>query len=310
MSVLDKLLWVESYRPTKISDIILPSNLKKRAESMVAKGNLVNLILSGTYGTGKTTLAKAMCAELGADLVIYNGSDGSLNLEELRENISNFAHTTSINNNGVHKVILIDEADGLSGTVQKALNNAIEKYAKNCRFILTCNYPEKIIGSLHSRCALIDFKFTKADRDELASQFGNRIIHILNTENVKYDVNTIRQVIIKYYPDNRKILNELQEYSNYNGCIDDGLMVQLKVEIEELFVALNAKNFSGVKQWLTDYCSPTIFNMLFKECEKYIPNTLIPLFIVKIGEAQKYHGMVPNPELNALACLTEYIAES
>ena len=306
----DKLLWVERYRPTKIDDIILPESIRKQAKSMVLNGNITNLIISGTQGTGKTTLAKAIAAEIGADLVVYNGSDGSLNLEELRENIANFAHTVSIHNRNVPKIVLIDEADGLGHLIQPALRNAMEKYHKNCRFILTCNHPEKIILPLHSRCAMIDFKFTKDEQNLLVKQFAHKTIEILKKEEISYDVETLKHVIIKYYPDNRKILNELQRYANQHGSIDDGLIEQLKVEVEELFVALNAGNFLDVKQWLADYCTPTIFNTLYKECEKYIPSNLIPLFIIKCGEAQKYHGIVPNPELNALAALTEYMAES
>lgn len=307
---LEHLLWVESYRPTTIDDVILPESIKKQAKSMVESGNITNFIFSGSAGTGKTTLAKAIANELGADLVIYNGSDGSLNLEELRENISHFAHTMSLNNNDVPKIVLIDEADGLGWQIQPALRNAIEKYHKNCRFILTCNYPEKIIPALHSRCATIDFKFTKEEQNNLVKQFARKVYDILQKENVAVDTDVLVEVIKRYYPDNRRILNELQRYANQNGSIDSGIMTELKVEIDELFIAINSKDFAGIKQWLTDYYTPTIFNMMFKECEARIPKNTLPLFIVKIGEAQKYHGIVPNPELNALAALTEYIAEA
>lgn len=310
MSSLDKLLWVEAYRPTKIDDIILPESIRKQAKKMVETGNLTNLILSGTQGTGKTTLAKAICAEIGADLVVYNGSDGSLNLEELRENIAHFAHTMSLNNNNVPKVVLIDEADGLGHLIQPALRNAIEKFHKSCRFILTCNHPEKIIPALHSRCASIPFNFTKEEQNDLVKQFAHKTVEILNAENIAFDVDTLKEVIVRYYPDNRKILNELQRYANQNGSIDSGLLHELKVEVEELFKAINNKDFAAAKQWLTDYCSPTIFNMLFKECEKYIPSKLLPLFILKMYEGQKYHGSVPNMELNALGAITDYMAES
>ena len=173
---LDKLLWVEKYRPQTIDELILPESIKKQAVQMVASGNITNLIFAGGAGTGKTTLAKAIAAELKADLIIYNGSDGSLNLEELRENIAHFAKTVSLSNSDVPKIVLIDEADGLGWQIQPALRNAMEKYHKSCRFILTCNYPEKIISALHSRCATVDFNFSKDDLNLLVKQFAGVLL--------------------------------------------------------------------------------------------------------------------------------------
>ena len=307
---IEQMLWVEKYRPSTINECILPQSIKEQAMSMVASGKLVNLLLSGGPGTGKTTLAKAMCAEMGADFIVYNGSDGSLNLEELRENISEFAHTVSMNNNNVPKVVIIDEADGLDWRIQPALRNAMEKYSNGCRFILTCNYPEKIIDALHSRCSHIDYKFSGSESDDLVKQFARRTVEILKSEKVSFDIEALKLVILRYYPDNRRILNELQRYANVKGAIDDGILCELSVNIEDLFVAINAGNFDVTKQWLADYSTPTIFNMLYKEHEKYIDKSLSPLFILKIAEAQRFHSVVPNQELNVLCALTEYMAES
>lgn len=307
--ILDNFQWVEKYRPTKISDIILPASLKKKAMTMIKGKNISNMILSGSFGVGKTTLAKAFAAEVGADLKIYNGSDGSLNLEELRENIADYANVVSLNNNGTHKIILIDEADGLSAAIQKALNNAIEKYHNNCRFILTANYPEKILGSIHSRCAHVQFKFTREEQTGLLQEFARKTAEILKAEGVPYEIEPLKAVIMKFYPDNRKILNELQFYANEAGKIDNGLLENLEMNLKVLFDALNVNDFAGTKQWLHDHCTPTIFNTLFKECERHLPEAKIPYFIMRCGEAQKYHGIVPSPELNALAALTEYMAD-
>lgn len=309
---LEQSLWVEKYRPQTIDECILPDSVKEQAKGMIQglAGGMTHLLLSGGAGTGKTTLAKAICNELGADFIMYNGSDGSLNLEELRENVKDFAHTTSLNGGDQMKVIIIDEADGLDWRMQPALRNAMEKYSRGCRFILTCNFPDKIMEPIHSRCASIDFKFDKTELGAIVSQFARRCADILKTEGVSFDNTALIEVIRKYYPDNRKILNELQRYANQNGCVDDGIIGALKTNVETLFGHISAKDFKEVKQWVTDNQVSSIFNTLYKEGEKYLDSALLPLWILKLGEYQKYHGTVPNQELNILCALTEFMAES
>jgi len=307
---VEQLLWTEKYRPSSIDECILPTSVKEQAKGMVGSGNLNNLLLSGSAGTGKTTLAIAMCNMMNADWIMYNGSDGSLNIEALREDISEFAQTTSLKGSSQMKVVIIDEGDGLSAMVQGALRNAMEKYSKGCRFIITCNYPDKIIEPLHSRCAHIDYKFSKEDLNDLVKQFARRCVQILQDNQVSYDVETLKEVIVKYYPDNRKIINELQRYANQNGCIDEGILRELKTNTDMLFDAILKKDFPSTKQWLEDYYTGSIFNILYKEGENRIPPELLPLWIIKIGEAQRYHGHVPNQALNVLAALTSFMAES
>jgi DNA polymerase III delta prime subunit len=304
-----RLLWVEKYRPNTIEECILPKRVKQQAKGMVADGNINHLLLSGPAGTGKTTLAKAICHELNADWLMYNGSDGSLNIEELRENIADHAYTTSLSGRDQTKVILIDEADGLSSLVQGALRNAMEKYSNNCRFILTCNYPDKIITPLHSRCASIDYKFNKTELNDLIRQFARRTVEILEEEEIKYDIAAVKGVVMQYFPDNRKILNELQQYARRTGTIDIEILEDLKSDMEILFKAVLDKNFADTKSWIANHSVGTIFNSLYKQSEKYIPKQNIPLFIMRLGEYQKYHGIVPNQELNVLACLTEFMSD-
>lgn len=308
---MSNTLWVEKYRPQTIAECILPETVKSQAMGMVESGTMTHLLLSGPAGTGKTTLAKAICNEIGADFIIYNGSDGSLNLEELRENIADFANTTSLNGKTQPKVIIIDEADGMDWRMQPALRNAMEKYSMGCRFILTCNYPDKIIEPLHSRCASIDYKFDKSELNSLVRSFAVRTTEILKEERVSYDVEALKGVILKFFPDNRRILNELQRYSSQNGrCVDESILNELKSNVDDLFKHINGKDFGSLKQWVVNNNIGSIFNTLYKECEKYIPKELIPLFILKIADGQKYDSSVPNKELNLIGCLTEYMSES
>lgn len=307
---VEQLLWVEKHRPSTIDDCILPQSVKDQANNMVKAGNINHLLISGPAGTGKTTLAKAICNELDADFIMYNGSDGSLNLEELRQNVADFAHTTSLNGNEQPKVIIIDEADGMDWRLQPALRNSMEKYARGCRFILTCNYPDKIIEPLHSRCATIDYKFDKTELNVLVQQFARRCAAILKEEGVSFEIEALKETVLKYFPDNRKILNELQAYSNQNGCIDDGIMDAMKTNVDVLFKAIIDKDFVVAKQWVTDNSVDSFFNMMYKESEKRLDPSLMPLMILKLGEYQKYHGIVPNRELNALAAITEFMAEA
>lgn len=306
----DELLWVEKYRPSTIEECILPEAVKAQALSMVNSNNMNHLLLCGGPGTGKTTLAKAMCREMNADYIMYNGSDGSLNLEELRENIADFAHTSSLSNSKKHKVIIIDEADGLDWRMQPALRNAMEKYSSNCRFILTCNYPSKIIEPIHSRCATIDYKFDKGEMTTLIRNFTRRCSEILKKEMVTFEVEALKAVSLRYFPDNRKILNELQRYASQTGCIDDGIIEELSTNVEELFKAIKKKDFAATKTWVANNNIDSAFNFLYKDGEKYLEAGLLPLWILKLGMYQPHHTTVPNRELNLLTALVEFMAES
>lgn len=302
-------LWVDKYRPSKIAECILPESVKKEAVSMVESKNLNHLILSGPAGTGKTTLAMAICKEMDADFIVYNGSNGEINLEELRSNISDFAHTSSLGGKKQHKIILIDEADGLHHQSQGALRHAMEKYSSSCRFILTCNFPDKLIEPIHSRCATIDYKFDKAEQNVLVRQFAKRTTEILLSEGVTYDIESLKGVIVKYFPDNRKILNELQKYANQNGTIDDGILSTIKTNTESLIKSVLEQNFTEVKEWVVNNSVSGIFNVLYKDGEKFIPKKLLPLWILKLAEYQKWEHSVSSKELNVLGCLTDFMSE-
>ena len=307
---MSNLLWVAKYSPPTIDGCILPESVKAQAKAMVESQNFNHLLLIGPPGTGKTSLAMAMIKELDADYIVYNGSDGSLNLDQLRNNIADFAHTSSLGGRSQHKIIFIDEADGLGHLTQAALRNAMEKYARNCRFILTGNCGDKIIAALHSRCATINYKFEKSELNILVRQFARRTTEILKAEGVTYDVEALKGVILKYFPDNRKILNEMQRYAIQNGTIDAGILAELKSNTDELFDAILVKDFSKTKHWLANNSVGSIFNTLYKEGDNRLPKELLPLWIIKIGEAQRFHNSVPNQELNVLAALTEFMAES
>lgn len=307
---MSKKLWVESYRPQTISECILPESVKKQAHGMVDSENLNHLILCGGAGTGKTSLAKAIARETNADTFMFNGSDGTINIEFFREKLDSICSTTSLDGKGKTKVIIIDEADGLSPLIQAAFRNFLEKYSSTCRFIFTCNYPDKIMDAIHSRCATIDYKFDKKELNVLIKQFAMRTVDILKKEHISYDIEALKGVILKFFPDNRKILNELQKYANLNGCIDDGILDELKSNVDELFSAILTKDFPKCKDWLANNSTSSIFNVLYKEGEGRIPANMLPLWILKLGEYQKYHGIVPNQELNILAALTEYMSES
>jgi len=244
----DDFLWVEKYRPKAIADTILPAGLKKTFQEFVDNGELPNLLLSGSQGTGKTTVARALCEEVGADYIIINGSMNG-NIDTLRNDIKNFASTVSLN--GGRKVVILDEADYLNPqSTQPALRGFIEEFSKNCSFILTCNFKNRIIAPLHSRCSVIDFKIENKEKPQLAGKFFKRVMTILETEEVTANQKVVAELINRHFPDNRRILNELQRYGA-SGTIDEGILsVSSDANMKELMRNLKEKNFKEVRKWV------------------------------------------------------------
>jgi len=304
---MDQLLLSEIYRPHKVRDCILPDHVKEKAQSIVDSGNMTHQLFSGGAGTGKTTLGKAIADELECEHIIYNGSDGSLNIEELRVDVADFAQTVNIDGSNKFKIIIIDEADGLSRAMQGALREPMEKYSKNCRFILTCNYPEKLINAIHSRCSRIDFKFTPDERNVLIRQFANRVVKIMEQEQIEYTIGGVGLVCKEYFPDNRRILNEIQAYTNRTGKLDDGIVDGLVDNVDKLFDCISKNDYSGVSTWVANNTISSIFDVLFRNMENRIPPSNIMAFVMVMNEGQARHGTVPNQTLNALGTIATYM---
>ena len=248
---MSDFLWVEKYRPKKISDCILTEDLKNTFSKFLTQKEIPNLLLSGTAGTGKTTVARALCEELGADYIIINGSDEGRHIDTLRTTIKNFASTVSLDESNTHKVVIIDEADYMNAdSVQPALRNFIETFYKNCRFIFTCNFRNKIIPALHSRCTVIDFRITNGQKVKTATAFLKRLGELLKAENIEYDNKVLAELIQRHYPDFRRTINELQRYS-VRGKIDSGILVSLsEINNKELVKLLKEKRFSDMRKWV------------------------------------------------------------
>ena len=302
----DDFLWVEKYRPRTVSDTILPDNLKKTFQQFVDQNNVPNLILTGGPGVGKTTVAKAMLEELGCDYIVINGSMNG-NIDTLRNDIQQFASSVSLT--GGRKYVILDEADYLNpNSTQPALRNFMEEYSKNCGFILTCNFKNKIIDPLHSRCSVVEFKISKEDRPSMAAQLFKRVIGILKAENVDFDQKAVAEVISKYFPDNRRILNELQRYSA-TGRIDTGILANLQeVTLKNLVLALKEKNFTEVRKWVADNSdvdSTTIFRQIYNMASDVMKGGSIPQLVLILADYQYKDAFVADHEINMTACLTE-----
>ena len=305
----NQILWVEHYRPKKISDCILPKALKKTFLEFVAKRELPNLLLSGGSGVGKTTVARALCEELNRDYMIINGSEES-GIDILRTKIKNFASTVSLQ--GGQKVVILDEADYLNpSSTQPALRGFIEEFHNNCRFIFTCNFKNRIIEPLHSRCSVIEFKIN-GDRRKLAAQLLDRCAVILNEQKVKYDGKVVAELIMKHFPDNRRVLNELQRYS-VSGQIDSGILVNLsELSMKELALHLKEKEFTQVRKWVVDNLDNDpikIFRKIYDNLYNYLTPSTIPAAVIIIGEYQYKSAFVADQEINLLACLTEIMSQ-
>lgn len=306
----EQYLWVEKYRPQKIDECILPESLKKTFKEFINSGELPNFLFSGTAGTGKTTVAKALCNEVGAEYLFINGSEES-GIDVLRNKIKSFASSVSLTN--AKKVVILDEADYLNpNSTQPALRGFIEEFSNNCRFILTCNFKARIIEPLHSRCAVIDFKIENKDKAKIAAGFYRRVVDILSTEKVESDGKVVAEVITKYFPDYRRILNELQRYS-VSGKIDSGILVNLGEEsYKELFKNLSDKNFTEVRKWIgknSDTDSTELFRTLYDSAKNSVEPSSIPQLVLILADYQYKAAFVADQEINNMAALTEIMAQ-
>ncbi len=306
---MDDFLWVEKYRPQTIDDCILPDHIKKTFKDVVAGGELHNMLLTGTAGTGKTTVARALCNELDLDYLLVNGSEES-GIDTLRNKIKQFASTISLQ--GGYKVVILDEADYLNPqSTQPALRGFIEEFSANCRFILTCNFKNRIIEPLHSRCSVVEFNISKKDSTKLCGAFLKRCQQILDNEKVDYETPVIAELIMKHLPDWRRVLNELQRYS-VSGKIDTGILISLSdISINDLMSHLKLKNFKGMRQWVADNIDTepaAIFRKIYDNMSDHIEPTSIPQLVLILADYQYKNAFVADHELNIVACLTEVMA--
>jgi len=305
-------LWVESWRPKTIDDCILPDETKRTFNEFVKKGEIPNLLLSGPPGIGKTTIAKALCNELGADFYVINGSDEGRFLDTVRNQAKNFASTVSLTESSKHKVIIIDEADNTGNDVQLLLRANIEAFYNNCRFIFTCNYKNKIIEPLHSRCACIDFTIKGKERAKLAGSFFKRLQNILDSENIEYDQKVLVEIVSKHFPDFRRVINECQRYS-VGGKIDTGILATfVDISVNELLKNLREKNFPEVRKWVVsnlDNDTHIILRRVYDSLYEVLDGPSIAAAVIIIAKYQYQSAFVADQEINLLAALTEIMCE-
>ena len=302
-------LWVEKYRPSTLQDIILPSQLKKDFELIVKQRELQNMLLTGTAGTGKTTVAKALCKMLNLDYIIINGSEES-GIDTLRNKIKQFASSVSLE--GGYKVVILDEADYLNPqSTQPALRGFIEEFSANCRFILTCNFKNRIIEPLHSRCSVVEFAIPKGQKQIMAAKRMERLGHILTNEGVSYEEPVLAELIMKYFPDFRRTINELQRYG-VSGQIDSGILINVNdVSVSNLMNHLKVKDFRKMRQWVADNIDiepAAMFRKIYDSSTEYIDPQSIPQLILILADYQYKDSFVADHELNMVACLTEIMA--
>ena len=308
---MNEFLYVEKYRPQTIEDTILPEQLKETFKDFVELGEIPNLLLCGSAGVGKTTIAKALCNELDADFIVINGSDEGRLIDTLRTKIKNFASTVSLSSSA--KVVILDEADYISAdSVQPALRNFIEEFSSNCRFIFTCNYKNRIIPPLHSRTTVIDFSIKPKDKPVLAQQMLSRCKHICELENIKADERVLAELIMKFFPDFRRCLNEIQRYG-VSGVIDGGLLSSLNEEkLVPLINQIKEKNWTGMRKWVgqnSDQDFTTLFRKVFNALEQKLEPRSLPAAILIIADYQYKAAFSVDTEINFVACLTEIMSE-
>jgi DNA polymerase III delta prime subunit len=306
----NQMLWVEKYRPHKIEDCILPDSIKSTFREYVNRKEIPNLLLAGSAGVGKTTLAKALCEEVGCDFIVINGSDES-GIDTFRNKIKNYASSMSLS--GGRKVIIIDEADYLNpNSTQPALRGAIEEFSVNCSFIFTCNFKNRIIEPLHSRCSVVEFKIQNGQKAKMATQFFKRVEWILSEEGITYDKEVVAAVVMKHFPDNRRVLNELQRYS-VSGTIDKGILAVITdVEITDLIKAIKVKDFSSARKWVTnnlDSDSASILRKIYDSMYDFLKADSIPPAVLVLAKYQYQSAFVADQEINMMACLTELMVE-
>jgi DNA polymerase III delta prime subunit len=305
---MKKFLWVEQYRPQKIDDCILPANIKKAFKGFVEKGEIPNLLLTGTAGVGKTTIAKAVCDEIGASYIVINGSDEGRFLDTVRNRVRQFATTVSLTSGAPHKVVIIDEADNTTPDVQLSLRTAVEEFHNNCRFIFTCNFQNKIIEPLHSRCTVVDFRIQKEQQQQLQGQFFMRLKQILDDNKVEYQDKVVVKLIQRYYPDWRRLINEAQRHAA-TGKIDTDILCDIAdVNLSQLMNSLKNKEFSTVRKWVVDNIDNDpniIMRKIYDAIYENIKPKYIPEVVLILAKYQYQIAFVADQEINLLACLTE-----
>lgn len=306
----EEFLWVEKYRPHRIGDCVLPDRIKKAFREYVNKGEIPNLLLSGPAGCGKTTAAMAMCDEIGCNYLFINSSE-ERGIDVLRTKVVGYASTVSLT--GGRKVIILDEADGLTPDTQDALRGVIEKFAENCSFIFTCNFKAKIKDAIHSRCSVVDFTLKSSEKPTMAAKMFKRVNEILKIEGVEYDKQVLVKIVEKYFPDYRRLLNELQRHA-VSGNIDAGVVSQLDgiKSLSELIKALKDKDFGTMRKWVvlnSDIDPSRIYRTVYDGLNEYLKPESIPAAVVTLAKYQYQAAFVADQELNLVACLTEIMVE-
>ncbi len=307
-----EFLWVESYRPKTVDECILPDNIKATFKQFVEKGEIPNLLLAGPPGVGKTTIAKALCNEIGADYYVINGSDEGRFLDTVRNQAKNFASTMSLTSEAKHKVIIIDEADNTGNDVQLLLRANIEAFQNNCRFIFTCNYKNKIIEPLHSRCAVVEFSLKGKDKQQVAAAFFKRLTGILEQERIEAEPKVLAQLVQKHFPDFRRVLNEVQRYSS-GGKIDSGILASFsEIKVEDLMQNLKSSNFTEVRKWVVsnlDNDTNAILRKVYDALYSHLKGPSIAAAVLIIAKYQYQSSFCADQEINLLAALTEIMIE-